>query len=432
VTRSPGLAAFSEALRGALSAHAPSSILDAAQGARLDADPIGRLEDEHDHVVLVAEEAVSLWTRRCLRQADAVLLLHEADQPPLPEIHAEIARFAAETLAPRVELVLLGGTRRPPGAAAIRASYPASRHHHGRPGVDADVRRICRLLLGLGHGLVLSGGGARGFAHLGVLRALREAGVPIDAVGGTSIGAMFGALVARGEEPEAIQEIVREAFFAGASPIDWTVPYVALAAGRRIHELLRRVFGDADIEDLPLPFFCVSANLTRAAVAVHERGPLLRALRASASMPAILPPMRIGDDLHGDGGLVNAMPVDVMRERVSATGRVLAVDTMFESALDASPFSETGVFEGGRHLLDGLIGRRRGQAPPGVLSLLLESYAMGETHHTNQRRLLADVVLRPEVGRIGIVAWERYEAAVEAGYRAAVERLEATGGQLWG
>ncbi len=182
---------------------------------------------------------------------------------------------------------------------------PASPHHHLRGPADYD--RVVRLLTGRAVGLVLSGGGARGFAHLGVVRALREHGVPIDLVGGTSMGAILAAGVASEWSHE---ELVRrfKRCFVDTNPLsDYTLPLVSLVSGRKVSTLLRSELGDIDIEDLPLPYFCVSSNLTTGRMSVHQQGTLWRWLRASVAIPGVLPPVFQGGEVFVDGGAMNIL-----------------------------------------------------------------------------------------------------------------------------
>src|SRR6185369_16563668 len=124
---------------------------------------------------------------------------------------------------------------------AWMAYAPGAQLHHVRHA--SDVERVARLLTGRSIGLVLSGGGARGFAHIGVVRALREAGMRIDSVGGTSIGAIIGAGVAADWSDEEMLEKYRIAFVAGRPLKDYTFPFVSLVSGRRVAHLLREAFG---------------------------------------------------------------------------------------------------------------------------------------------------------------------------------------------
>jgi NTE family protein len=170
--------------------------------------------------------------------------------------------------------------------------------------------RLARLVSGHGRGLVLAGGGARGVAHLGVLRALHEAGHAFDAVGGTRIGAIIGAGLACGWALEAMTENLRRAFVQGRPLSDGTLPLVAMTRGRRASLMLQRAFGVLEIDDLPMSYFCVSTRL--GGMAVHRRGPLWLWLRASSAIPGVLPPVLHQGGVHVDGALVNDLPTDVM------------------------------------------------------------------------------------------------------------------------
>src|ERR1700678_4742841 len=199
----------------------------------------------------------------------------------------------------RVELALLHEGCFEAGAAArwLQTS-PVALHHHI---VDAaDLGRLARLLTQRGVGLVLSGGGARGFAHLGVIRALREARVPIDYVGGASIGAIIAGGVAMGWSDEEMRLRYRRSFVDTNPVNDYTFPLVALTRGRKVSRLLQREFGDVLIEDLRCPFFSISANLTSGRVLEHRDGSVSGALRASVSIPGVMPPVFRGEAILED------------------------------------------------------------------------------------------------------------------------------------
>jgi predicted acylesterase/phospholipase RssA len=158
-----------------------------------------------------------------------------------------------------------------------------------------------------------------------VLRALEEAGVPIDVVGGTSVGAIIGAFCALGlNDSERVERAVA-GFTRSGSLVRPTLPLVAVSSGRRVDRLLAEHLGPGLIEDLPRRFFCVSANLTRAEEVIHDRGPLWPAVRASLSMPGIFPPVYSDGDLLIDGGALDNVPVEIMRSRVGS-GYIIAVD----------------------------------------------------------------------------------------------------------
>jgi len=182
---------------------------------------------------------------------------------------------------------------------------------HVRLRESADFDRAARLLTRRGIGLTLGGGFARGIAHLGIFRAMAEPGVAVDAVGGASMGAMIAALWALGWDAE---RILREVTAACAGAFgDLTFPFLAFKRGGKFSSAVRSLFGDVQIEDLWIPYFCISANLNRAELKVHTRGSLAKALLAATRAPGVFPPVIYEGELHVDGGVVNNVPVDLMR-----------------------------------------------------------------------------------------------------------------------
>ncbi len=372
-----------------------------------------RVESANDFVVYVADPAPTSWTKLCVRQGDALLLVANAgaEPAPWPLAGAELPREAAA----HAELVLCHGGPIQSGAAARWAEVmPGIRHHHIRDG--ADVARLTRLLAGHGVGLVLSGGGARGFAHIGVVRALREAGAPIDLVGGTSIGAIMGAGVAAGWPVAEMIERFRRAFVSTNPLNDYTLPLVSLVAGRKVSRLLRQEFGDVSIEDLLLPFYAVSANLTTGRGSVHRQGELWRWLRASVAIPGVLPPVFHRGDVHVDGGAINNLPVDVMR--AASTGVIVAVDvgadTTFSTELhDPEP----------PPLWNPMSWFRQQQRRPGILRILWRSGMINSDAATAAGRQQSDLLLHPPLAHVDLLNWKAFDIAIEAGYRHASERL---------
>ena len=150
---------------------------------------------------------------------------------------------------------------------------------------DGCAERIARVIAGKSIGVVFSGGGARAYAHIGAVTALREAGVPIDFVSGASMGGIIAACVAAGWSNEEIETRIRDAFVESNPLGDHVLPVVALTKGGRVEARLQKHFGDRLIEDLALPFFCVSSDVAAGEARIHRRGSLKRALRASIALP---------------------------------------------------------------------------------------------------------------------------------------------------
>jgi NTE family protein len=356
------------------------------------------IEESNDYVVYVADPGASGWTRQCCRQADVILLLAPAGAAakPWPGDVAE----AASARGARVELALLHEQRVETGAAARwLCTTPAAQHHHV---VDAaDLARLARLLTRRGVGLVLSGGGARGFAHLGVIRALREARVPIDFVGGSSIGSIIAAGVAIGWSDEEMRMRYRRSFVDSNPVNDYTFPFVALTRGRKVSRLLQREYGDVLIEDLPQPYFCVSANLTTGRALEHRAGRLADALRASVAIPGVMPPIYRGEDVLVDGAAINNLPVDIMQAH--APGLVIG--------------SDVGA--------DRLAVPRGGKRGMNIFQILMHAGMINGATGAAVQRELADVLLKPPLANVDLLNWQAFDRAIQAGYDYARGALEA-------
>jgi CRP-like cAMP-binding protein/predicted acylesterase/phospholipase RssA len=279
---------------------------------------LGELEATHDFVLYQADSEPSPWRARCLRQADHVLAVADASRLP-----ARAALRDGGDAAERSLLLLRSGEAAAPGTTARwldALELPRAWQAGARR--SEDLSRLARILAGRAAGLVLTGGGTRGFALLGVLRALEELGVPIDLVGGTSMGAVIGAGVARGLRASEVLDTCRR-FYA---PIfDPMRPSAALLGGPRLREALEADFGELDIEDLPLPYFCVSTHPAPEPDVVRDRGRLRHAVHASLSLPGVLAPPGEERELLLDEGILNHVPAAEMARRARG-GRVIAAD----------------------------------------------------------------------------------------------------------
>lgn len=361
-------------------------------------------------LLYVAEHSGSPWSELCRRQSDTVLVLVRASETPPAQ-----PEFTPERFKP-VRLVLdHQGQVRSGRAKLWRQTWGNVTVHHLR---DADdIARIARHLTGQATALVLSGGGARGFAHLGVLQALREAGLQIDAVGATSIGAVIGAGIAQEWSELDLYAAYRRCFVDTNPLSDYTFPFVALVAGRKASRLLQREFGALEIEDLPLPFFCISANLTRACVHVHDRGELWKALRASIAIPGVLPPVFQDGEVLVDGGVIDNLPVDLMRGRHS--GRIIGVDIAGEHALGTN-VEEANLPSLWRMVWEHISGRAN---RPGIVRILLRSGMVNATTISMANRAQSSLLITPPVGEIDLLDWKAFDRAIQIGYRHTVEVL---------
>jgi len=379
------VATFSSQLVNELNLVGRTELVWDARASHHTATWFNRIEENNDFVVYVANCSPSGWTRQCCRQADVILLLASATSSPAPWPKG-IAESAVARGA-RLELALLhAGAIVPGSAAAWLAIFPVVQHHHITQ--TADISRIARLITRRGVGLVLSGGGARGFAHLGLIRALREARVPIDFVGGASIGAIIAAGVAMNWSDEAMRVRYRRCFVDTNPLNDYTFPFVALTRGRKVSKLLEREYGTTAIEDLPLPYFCISANLTKRRSLEHRSGMVAQALRASVAIPGVMPPVFHSEGVLVDGAAINNLPVDVMQAH--APGLVIGCDVGAD--------------------------RSFGQRRVNIFQILVHAGMINSATSATTQRELADVLFKPPLPNVELLDWQAFDGAIEAGY----------------
>jgi predicted acylesterase/phospholipase RssA len=378
-------------------------------GAAVAGDPAGaygplldRAEAGHDLVLLTGGLALDEpWTKFCLQHADRILAVTGGGPVPpalgnYPELQA--CDLVAYDAAPGV----LDGW-----AAALN---PAGSHLIRETELRADIARMARRLAGTSVGIVLSGGGARAFSHIGVLQELTAAGVTIDRIAGVSMGAVIGALFAMGHDPEEIDAICFEEWVQRRPLRDFTIPRHSLIRGERFRSMLHRTFGTRLIEELPRSFICGSAELRSGRLEIARHGPLWEAVGFSICLPVIAPPQVRGRDIFIDGSLVDNLPVKAMADM--GEGPVIAVD------VKAAP---------GRPKNGPEAARARDDRPPRLPSLgetLTRLLLLGSNNTSAAARRHADLVIEPRAEGVGLLEFHQLDNAREAGRAAAREALE--------
>ncbi len=366
------------------------------------------LETQNNIVVYLAEAGPTPWTQLCLRQADSLLLVARGNNK-VSEFDALRFDNTPEAIRPMDLALLWDADATITGTANWLALHEFKMHHHIRG--DSDIERLGRLMTGKAIGLVLAGGGARGVAHYGVIWALRDHGIPVDIVGGTSIGSIVAAMVAGEWTREKMLHCYRDTF-SGRSPLtDFTIPTVSLLAGRRLGLWLEKWFGGTAIEDLALSFFCLSTNLTVGGPAVHDRGEVTTWIRASIAIPGVLPPLIHDSSIYVDGGVINNMPVDIMRQ--IGRGPVIAVDIHSDTPFTSSNETKSRVF--------GLWTKPQG---PSIFQLLWRVATINAAATYHSAHFKPDVLLKPDIGSIGLLDWKGLEASMGKGYDYTVAHID--------
>ncbi|HEX5724100.1 MAG TPA: cyclic nucleotide-binding domain-containing protein [Longimicrobiaceae bacterium] len=386
-------------------------------------------EAAYRFVLYDAEPHTSAWTRRCLRLADRVVLVARADgDPALTELERGLTSVQdrvtdAYTL---LALVHADGSCLPTGTRRWLAGRRVHEHQHLRWDGEGDVARLARVLAGRAVGLVLGGGGARGFAHIGVLRALAEAGIPVDVVGGTSMGASMAVQHALGWSPEKMQEINRRVWIELRPHRKLTLPVFSVVGTRKAMECGRMMYGETEIEDLWIPFYCVSSDLTSAEMVVHRSGPVLTAATASASLPGVAVPVLLDGHLLVDGALFNNLPTDIARRM--GCGTVIASEVSVEE--DAT-FTCERVPSPWEHVRNRALRRAAPVRFPSLLEVVMRASMLHSIYREKTALLDADLSLRPPIDAFSLMDFDALDQLVEVGYaytREAVREWQDAGG----
>jgi NTE family protein len=369
------------------------------------------LESVHDVVLYQAEPTEvgnNAWCRFCLRQTDRVLLVG-TPASTLPE-PLPLPAGGKPGQMPATDLVIVEPMERGRTGTVPALPHRFGTIHHLRLHAPGDAARLARHLAGRAVGLVLSGGAARGFAHLGAIRAWREAGLPIDRIGGTSMGAIIAAGVAAGWDDQELRTRIHQAFVETNPLNDYTLPWIALFRGQTVNRLLRHHFNQIEIAALWRPFFAVSTNLTRGGVHVHRAGMLWRALRASIAIPGVLPPVLDDGEVLVDGGVVDNFPVDIMAG--FGGGPIIGIDVGGGTAL--LPGTEIPL---NRRGLMGFLRPAPGPVP-GIVSVLSRVGTVSSTLQTALAQAQLSLLIEPAIADIPMLGWQSFDRAVTAGYDA--------------
>jgi NTE family protein len=397
-------------------------------GASLDDPAISRwlnsLESESDFVFYIADQTLTPWTEKCVRQADAILLVASAgastDCNP-----SELFAFGVHPPSSR-RLVILHETRAKvvSGTTSWLGARDVFMHHHIALEDAADVQRLCRFLSGRAVGFVAGGGGALGSAHLGVYKAFCEAGADFDILGGTSVGAAMTAALAYGVDAERADDGTHNIFVRSRAFRRPTLPRYGLIDHKVFDRALRAEYGDVAIEDLWKPFFAVSSNLSDHKPRVHRRGLVWHAVRASGSVPGVLPPFFTNaGEMLVDGALMDNVPLAPMK--VLKTGPNVIVSlridepTTYEVDYDSIP----GPGELAAALLNPFSRRRLPQVPSILQVIMLSMLA-------NRRPDLqlsdTDILIKPELpADLRFTSWERHNEVFLHAYRGVASWIQA-------
>jgi EmrB/QacA subfamily drug resistance transporter len=390
--------AVAEGLAGHLSA-----TLRIARPGRVAPDGLERAERDSDCVLLVADDPADEWWSTCVRQADLLVLVaaSDADVPAAPPF----GRGGCD-------LVLVGPSASGTIVRAWHSALDAYRVTQVTGALPPELRPIAARIAGRSVGMVMGGGGARAFAHLGVLLELEEAGIAVDRVAGASLGSIIAAAYARGFDAQTVVDLCYEDFVRNNPLSDYTLPTVSMVRGRKTERALRRRLTGVHIEELPRMFRCVSTDLQARASYVHRSGDLTSAVMSSLSIPGVFPPRRDGQRLLVDGGVLDNLPVHVLNERDE--GPIIAVNIGMGG--DAKPRTGASVND-----------TPPPARVPALGETLIRSSFIGSAGAVRQAREAGAIVVTPSSMGVGLLEWHQLDRMVASGRTAGRALLDDAG-----
>jgi NTE family protein len=380
---------------------------------------IDQAEKDHDLVIYRCEPGESHWNDFCHRQADEIFVITDGEGRMSSYIIDKVKRR-------HLALAIMSLVLRPLTSDSkfkikeITGGQLFDYHFQIRPDQAGDIGRLSRHIFDQSVGLVLAGGGARAMSHLGVWKAIKEVGLPVDRIGGTSMGAFLGGLMAMDYGPETIFEIVKEIAYSRPSRDLNPVPYASIIRGKNLDKVLKKYYKGQNIEDCVIPFYCVSTDLTKVGPAYHREGDMFTAIRASGSLPGIVPPVPIGGHWHVDGAIVDNFPIEEMIN--------WGVQTIIGVSFDHEDSHETSYTEIPSlqdQLLNGLFGSKEELSIPSIIEAIMISTTAYSLSRQIESEGQVDVLIKPEVSEFGLLEWKAFVKVVESGYVKAMKAFDS-------
>ena len=390
-------------------------------------DLVDNFTKENRYLLLLCDEEYTPWTTWCLAISDKnIFVVEESVGVSNTELLNKMNLNEKDIpihLHDEKQLIIYHQSKNsfPSKTSSIIEMLPKiSNHYHMSINNKNDSDRVSRLIAKKGIGLCLSGGGAKGNAHIGVYKALIEHNIPIDAVCGTSAGGIVASLIAFGYNPETIISRLKETY-KRKSFKEYTIPVTSIIATKKVIQDAIFLGNDMDIEDLWIPYFSIAVNISKSKLDVIDKGPVYKATRATAALPGILLPVIKDTSFLVDGGLINNMPGDIMLNKYG--GKLISVSVSPQDDLDAK-FND---FPNQSSYFIKKLLRMNKKFPheiPGLSNILMRSIFVASSNKIKEVIDLSDLFLDLQVKDVGLLEFEKIDESVEFGYDYAMKKLK--------
>ncbi|MFA8451618.1 MAG: patatin-like phospholipase family protein [Bacteroidales bacterium] len=378
------------------------------------------MESNGKKIFLITDQEFKTWTKSCLRNCDKVILLHELNESnKVDNFEKEVMNYFREShIRPKIELVLLNtDENKIQHTAKWKKSRGNIEHYHFNVKKQSDIFRAYRLFANQQIGIALSGGGFPGIVHAGAYKAFYEHGFIPDYIGGTSMGSFIGAGIAKAWNPDQIEKALQYA--ADKNPLkDFTFPSLSLLSGKKMSDVLQHLF-NINIEDLPYPFFCISADLIKGQEIKINHGKTWKALLASSAIPGVFPPVCIGDYICVDGAVLNNLPADIIRQKgiKSIVGLDLESQLQKEIIFPKKHNNWRSFFEHKK--------LRKNQKKLDIFTVLIRSGLLGAERKIDDIKPLCNHFIQLKASPRHFMDSSHPEKLIEEGYNMAIKYLES-------
>ena len=362
---------------------------------------------------LVCSDADMTWSKQCIIYSDLVVVatdFYAASE--IQEIEKQLALYASNILNKKIYLLLLHPEKAafPKNTRRWFIDRKIDLHIHYRKNHGPDIRRFARILANKAIGLVLGGGGAKGFAHIGVAKALSEAGVDIDFLGGTSAGALYGLSAAYCDFNQDLIDIYcQDSAQSKLTKNDFTLPVISIMSGKKMSNYIKKMMGDTYLEDFWVGSYCVSTNYSNATSKVHDRGLAWKQIQASIAIPGIFPPVVIDNQLHVDGGVVDNLPIEIMYKY--PVSHIIAISL---TQLKSQPVQFEETPGAGTILWDRITGRKKFRLP-GITSILINSLTLNSRQKQEISKSGVSIYVEIELKGIGMMDDQKWKEIIKKG-----------------
>lgn len=300
-------------------------------------------------------------------------------------------------------------------------------HHHIRVSKVDDWQRLLRFITGNAIGLVLGGGGLRCWTQLGALMAIRKLNIPIDAIGGSSAGAIVAGYYAMKQSFEDIHLLkeLSKITHDTVSLKNFTWPSASLFDGKDYTNKLKEIFGSLKIENIWIPCFCITTNLAKNKQIISRKGYLWKIIRSSTSVPLIFPPIVSSGKLHLDGGLLNNLPVDIMKKIISNKNTVIAVELTHNNE-DKNNYYFPAILPFWQTFMAKMGLSNKQYHFPHLIDTFLKSLLSGSSSKQKENSKLADILINPDLSKFSLLNVDENDAKklIKIGYKSTIKKLK--------